>query len=225
MVNDVVGLFYPRVCAGCDALLMKHEHNLCLECLFGLPKTYFWDYDVNPVEKLFWARLDVSAACSFLHFEKDNVVQHLLHRFKYQGKSSIGSELGRQFATILKEKNWFSEVDLITPIPLHISKEQRRGYNQSAHIANGFADVYEVPVRNRLLSRSFDSESQTNKSRYNRAANVDSVFSIQNPAIVKGKNVLLVDDVVTTGATVESAGTVLLNAGARRLYVATLAIA
>lgn len=225
LINDVLGLFYPRICGGCDSHLMKHENNLCLICLHGLPKTYFWDYDVNPIEKLFWGRLEVSSACAFLHFEKDNVVQHLMHRFKYEGKAEIGSELGRVFASILKDKKWFTDVDVIMPIPLHVSKEQRRGYNQSAYIATGMGDILDVPVRSRALTRTVASESQTRKSRFDRTENVERVFQLQNPNSVKGKNILLVDDVVTTGATLEAAGLEILNAGAKRLYIATIAVA
>ena len=225
LMNDVLGLFYPRICGGCDSHLMKHENNLCLMCLHGLPKTYFWDYDVNPIEKLFWGRLEVSSACTFLHFEKDNVVQHLMHRFKYKGKAEIGSELGRIFASILKDKKWFTDVDVIIPIPLHVSKEERRGYNQSAYIANGMGEVFDVAVRSRALKRIIASESQTRKSRFDRTENVDRVFQLQNPNSVKGRNVLLVDDVVTTGATLEAAGLEILNAGADRLYIATIAVA
>lgn len=224
-MNDVVGLFYPRVCGGCDSHLHKHERNLCINCLYALPKTYFWDYDVNPIEKLFWGRLEVSAACSFLHFEQDSMVQQLMHRFKYKGNYGIGVELGKTFALQLKEKNWFVDVDVIVPIPLHVSKEQRRGYNQSAHIANGMGEVYNVPVRNKALSRTFASESQTNKSRYDRVENVDAVFSVNQQTQIRGKNVLLVDDVITTGATLEAAGNELLKAGAVRLYIATIAVA
>ena len=225
IVEDVLGLFYPRVCGGCDSHLMKHEQNLCLSCIHGLPKTYFWDYDENPIEKLFWGKLEVSSACTFLHFEKENVVQHLMHRFKYQGKSEIGTELGRLFAATLKEKNWFTDLDLILPIPLHVSKEQRRGYNQSAFIATGMGEVFDVAVHNRGMTRIVASESQTRKSRFDRTENVERVFQVENPHYIKGKNVLLVDDVVTTGATLEAAGLEILKAGAKRLYIATIAVA
>ncbi|MGB0916044.1 MAG: ComF family protein [Flavobacteriales bacterium] len=225
IIQDVLGLFYPRVCGGCDSHLMKHEQNLCLSCIHGLPKTYFWDYDVNPIEKLFWGKLEVSSACAFLHFEKDNVVQRLMHRFKYQGKSEIGTELGRLFASTLIDKNWFTDVDVIMPIPLHSSKEQRRGYNQSAYIATGMGEVFDVAVRNNGLTRTVASESQTRKSRFDRTENVESVFQVDNPNYIKGKNVLLVDDVVTTGATLEAAGLELKKAGIGRLYIATIAVA
>jgi ComF family protein len=225
IVNDVIGLFYPRTCGGCGVHLMTHEQNLCLICLTGLPKTYYWDYPTNPVEKLFWGKLNVTSACAFLHFVKESKVQNLLHRFKYEGKSGIGFELGKAFAQILQEKNWFSDVDVVIPIPLHISKEMRRGYNQSAYIADGMGEVIDVKVRNHALKRILASESQTRKSRFARTENVNQVFELSNIDSVKGKNVLLVDDVITTGSTLEAAGNTILRAGASKLYIATIAIA
>lgn len=224
-IDDVVGLFYPRVCSGCDAHLMNHEDNLCLECLHSLPKTYFWDYKVNPVEELFFGRLQVSSACSFLHFEKGSITQKLMHRFKYEGKSDIGVVLGRNFGQKLKEKHWFTDADIIIPIPLHPAKEARRGFNQSNYIADGLGEVLDVPVRSKLMKRIRMTESQTRKSRFVRSENVDSVFQIDEPSKVRGKNVIIVDDVVTTGATLEAAGNCLIQAGASKLYIATVAVA
>ncbi len=224
LFNDLAGLFYPRICAGCDAHLMKHEQDMCLPCTFRLPKTYFWDYKVNPVEQLFWGRLQVSAACAFLHFEKESVVQRLMHRFKYKGKTGIGRKLGREFGSILKEKKWFSDLDVIVPIPLHASKQMRRGYNQSDHFAQGISEAYGVPVRTKAMKRVIATESQTRKSRYDRSENVEEVFRVVDSASLKGKNVLLVDDVVTTGATLEAAGNRILEAGAAKLYIAVIAV-
>lgn len=194
-------------------------------CLHQLPKTYFWDYDVNPVEKLFWGRIPVASACSFLHFAELNPAQRLIHRLKYEGKTGVGISLGETFGHILKEKAWFSDLDMIIPLPLHVTKEVRRGYNQSSFIAEGLAKVYDVPVRGQLLKRVVASESQTRKSRFDRAENVDSVFAVEDVDKVKGKNVLLVDDVVTTGATLVGAGQQLIHAGVNKLYIATLAVA
>lgn len=224
-MSDVIALFYPRTCGGCNAHLMKHEQNLCLICLEGLPKTYFWDYPTNPLDKLFWGKLNVKSACAFLHFDKTSKVQNLLHRFKYKDQPTIGLELGKVFAQILSDKNWFVDIDVIIPIPLHPHKEMRRGYNQSAYIANGMGEVFAVEVRNRALKRLVASESQTRKSRFDRAENVDRVFVVSHVNSVRGKNVLLVDDVATTGSTLEAAGHAILNAGAAKLYIATLAIA
>lgn len=222
--SDLLGLFYPRVCAGCDSHLRKSEEILCLICLHQLPHTYFWDYDINPVEKLFWGRLPVSSACAFLHFEKDSVTQNLMHRLKYEGRTGIGVELGKAFAQKLQEKSWFADVDAIVPVPLHVTRQARRGYNQSKFIADGIADVYGVPVKPELLRRITASDSQTNKSRYERSENVETIFRAPKSGI-NGKNILLVDDVVTTGSTLVSAGAQLMEAGANKLYVATLAVA
>lgn len=225
LVEGLIGLFYPRICAGCDAHLMKQEENLCLICKQGLPKTYFWDYEVTPTEQLFWGRIPVASACSFLHFEQGEVVQELMHRLKYEGKTSIGVELGRLFGQILVEKGWFTDVDLIIPIPLHITKETRRGYNQSSFIADGLAESLESVSRSNLMKRVVNSDTQTRKSRFDRSENVMSVFRVHNPSTLVGKNVLLVDDVVTTGATLTAAGAELVRCGIGKLYVATIAIA
>ncbi len=225
VLSDLVALFYPRVCAGCDAHLMKHEENLCLVCKHNLPKTYFWDYDVNPIEKLFWGKIPVHAACAFLHFEQGEVVQELMHRLKYEGKTGVGFELGKMFASILREKDWFADMDLILPIPLHVTKQARRGYNQSLFIADGMAEVFGCPVKPQILKRTLASVSQTRKSRFVRTENVSSVFKVMDANLVKGKNVLIVDDVVTTGATLESVGAQLVSAGVNKLYLATLAVA
>lgn len=222
--EDLLGLFYPRVCAGCDAHLRKNEENLCLLCLHDLPLTYFWDYDVTPVEKLFWGRLPVASACSYLHFEQDSKTQSLMHRLKYDGRTGIGKELGIAFGQKLKENGWFQDVDMIIPVPLHRTRVLRRGYNQSSFIADGLGKIYNVPVRSDLLRRMIASDSQTNKSRFDRSENVKTVFKA-NPKLLKGKNILLVDDVVTTGATLISAGAQLIEAGVNKLHVATIAIA
>lgn len=225
LVEDLVGLFYPRVCAGCDAHLMKQEENLCLVCKHNLPKTYFWDYDVTPIEKLFWGKVPVQSACSFLHFEQGDVVQELMHRLKYEGKTGVGLELGKMFGQILVEKEWFADADIIIPIPLHVTKEARRGYNQSRFIAEGLGESLGADLRSNLLKRLVASETQTKKSRYDRSENVSSVFKLPEAEKVKGKNVLLVDDVVTTGSTLTAAGSELVSCGVNKLYIATLAIA
>lgn len=222
-MEDVFGLFYPRICCGCDSHLLKHEKNLCLSCLHHLPKTYFWDYEINPVEEKFHGRLPVESACAFLHFETGSVTQSLMHRFKYEGKSEIGTELGKAFGRILAEKEWFTQVDFIVPVPLHPSKEMRRGYNQSTFIADGLAETLQIPVRSNILKRTKATDSQTRKGRFQRSENVENVFKVNDGSAVKGKNILIVDDVVTTGATLEAVGISLIEAGAARIHIATLA--
>lgn len=225
VLTDLVNLFYPRLCCGCNAHLIKQEQNLCLNCIQRLPKTYFWDYDINPVEKLFWGKLPVHSACAFVHFHKQGHIQSLMHRLKYQGKSNVGVEMGRLFAAVLKEKEWFTDADFLVPIPLHPSKLLRRGYNQSAYIADGMSEVLNIETKNTALKRVVASESQTRKSRYDRAENVESVFKPSAANMFKNKTVVLIDDIITTGATLHAAGNIILEAGAARLYIATIAVA
>jgi ComF family protein len=215
--------FFPRLCAGCDAHLRSGEKDLCIECAFRLPKTYFWDYPVNPIEELFRGRLPITWACAYLHFAKRGKVQRMLHRMKYEQLPEIGTRLGAYFAQELRSCGRLEGIDLIVPIPLHHTKLRRRGYNQSAFIARGMAEVLKCRVDTRNLVRNVDTASQTRKSRYDRTTNVDSIFEVKNVRFFQGKNVLLVDDVVTTGSTLESAGRELLGAGVKNLYIVALA--
>jgi ComF family protein len=147
-----------------------------------------------------------------------------MHRLKYDGKTAIGSELGMMFGHKLKETGWFNNIDVIVPIPLHRTKELRRGYNQCSFIADGMAEVLSIPVSRNALYRVKASSTQTKKSRFDRTENVEDVFKAINKS-VEGKNILLIDDVVTTGATLTAASVKLLEAGAKSVSIATIAIA
>lgn len=202
---------------------MKGESDLCLKCIYQLPQTYFWDYEINPVERLFQGRLRVDGASAFIHYYKGSPVQRMLHRMKYDGQYEIGRFLGRMFAHKLSEKGHFTDVDVIVPVPLHHTRERRRGYNQSLHIAFGMAEVYRCKVNGKVLVRKHATATQTKKTRFDRATNVESVFGCLDASYFKGKRVLLVDDVVTTGSTLEASGQILLDAGVAKLYVAAIA--
>lgn len=225
LLVDLIDLFYPKLCSACDTHLQSGESDICIQCIFLLPKTYYWDYDENPVEQLFKGRLEIDGACSFVHFTKGGIVQQMLHRLKYEEQREIGSALGRLFAQQLKTKNKLVDVDSIVPIPLHFKKEKRRGYNQSMEIARGVAEILNVKINRNNLIRPLESETQTRKSRYDRSTNVASVFSCPNPNAFKGKNVILIDDVITTGSTLEAAGKILLDAGVAKLYILGIASA
>lgn len=220
---DLVDLFYPKLCAACDSHLQSGELDICIQCVFLLPKTYYWDYDENPIEQLFKGRLKIDGACSFVHFTKGGIVQQMLHRLKYEEQREIGCALGRLFAQQLMAKNKFVDVDLIVPIPLHFKKEKRRGFNQSMEIARGVAEILGVKINRSNLTRQIATETQTRKSRYDRSTNVASVFSCPNPNAFKGKSVILIDDVITTGSTLEAAGKILLDAGVAKLYILGIA--
>lgn len=229
MIQDilisVVRFLYPDLCGGCGERLLNNERHLCLSCMEGLPITYFWDYEQNPVERLFWGRIPVDGACSFFHFVKDSPAQRLMHSLKYQNRPHVGEALGKRYGQLLTRKEWFRDTDLIVPVPLHPSKEERRGYNQSMYIARGLADAMGPKVNGDALIRVKATTSQTRKARFDRAQNVEQVFRVVKPELFAGRRVMLVDDVVTTGATLEAAGTLIQEAGAEKLYVVTLAVA
>lgn len=225
MLNDLLDLFYPRICHGCHGVLLKNEHIICSHCSFHLPETAYHRYDDNPVARLFWGRVQLQAASAYLHFRKKSRVQNLLHALKYQGVKEIGQLLGRQYACSLLEQKCFSSADIVIPVPLHKARLKARGYNQSAVFGEGLAKGMNKDFSDTLLCRSRATESQTRKSRLARFDNVEEVFTISRPGELKNRHVLLVDDVVTTGATLESCVQVLQNAAACTVSIATIAVA
>jgi ComF family protein len=178
----------------------------------------------NPLERLFWGRMDVKAVTSLLYFTKSGVTQQLLHKLKYKGMQQVGIKLGNILGEELKGSERYAGLDLIIPVPLHPKKEHSRGYNQSMLIARGLAEALKVPTNGQLLVRPQFTETQTRKGRFERWENVSEAFVCPQPALLQNKKVLLVDDVLTTGATLEACGQVLQAAGAQ-LWMATLACA
>jgi len=175
---------------------------------------------------MFWGRLPVDAATAFLFFKKGGMVQTLVHKLKYQNAPFIGYELGKLLGFDLRENDdYFKIPDLIMPVPLHWKKEKRRGYNQSTHFARGIAEVLEKPIDTSNLYRKIHTSTQTKKSRYNRWENVSEVFGLKKTDLIAAKHVLLVDDVITTGATLEACGQILLQQTDVTISIATLAVA
>lgn len=224
MLNDFFNLIFPKLCYACNKPLLKSEEVICLSCSFNLPQTnYHLDAD-NPLNKIFWGRIDVQFVCAFLTFKKGNSVQKLLHKLKYKNAPEVGAKIGQLYGLELKKAEWFKEVDIILPVPLHKKKLKKRGYNQSQYFAEGISETTVVPVDSVSFVRNIYTDSQTKKSRYSRWQNVEDIFSVENEEVLKGKTVLLVDDVITTGATIEAC-TVSLLKNDCRVYVATIACA
>jgi ComF family protein len=165
----------------------------------------------------------ITAAASFLFFQKKSSTQHLLHQLKYQQKEIIGEWLGEQFAYSLQSKGRFAAVEIIIPVPLHPSRIKFRGFNQCDAIARGMASVLQIPIANGILIRSVATQSQTKKNRFQRFENMNSVFDVALSDGIKGKHVLLLDDVLTTGATLVSAAQVLAKAGVQHIYIGAIA--
>jgi ComF family protein len=188
-------------------------------------KTHYHNHLDNPVEKIFWGRVKIERATSFFLFVKGSPYQNMLHQLKYKGRQDLGIYLGELFGRDLTEQESFRHFDLIIPVPLHPDKEKKRGYNQSRLIAQGISNILKVPVDTEVLNRKTFTQTQTKKSRYERWENVEDVFEIQTDKNIAGKHILLVDDVLTTGATLEGCSQTLLKASDVKISVVTLAYA
>ncbi len=221
--NDFTHLFYPHTCAGCGTDLPDSTAPVCLQCIEQLPSTNFHLHANNPVEKCFWGRIPVHAATAFCHLSTDSVIRNLLHQVKYKGNKAAGIFMGIQMGKSIKDSNRFTDIDLLIPMPLHPAREKKRGYNQAALLCFGMADILQLPVAVNAIKRLSATDTQTHMNRIERWQNMQGRFQIQNPADLANKHVLLVDDVVTTGATLEACGQALLTAGNLRLSIATLA--
>jgi ComF family protein len=227
MFREIFSLFYPSLCAACREPLLQNEHTICTSCWMDLPYTgYFRDKD-NPVERLFWGRSPVHFATSLCHFRKAGRVQRLLHELKYKGRTEVGHILGVELGRQIRESPHFGQIDAIAPVPLHPRKERQRGYNQSLFIAEGISSVLQAPVQPALITRTIHTSTQTRRSRYDRYRNVEQVFQVNEPPEGYGNHVLIVDDVVTTGSTLEACCNSLREHSnpETKVSIATLAVA
>lgn len=225
-LNSFFELIYPSICNACGNHLYEGEKLICVECRMTLPYTNDWEENVsNTTAKLFWGRVPIKAASSYLFFRKKSGVQKILHQLKYHHHEKLGNLIGRMHASQLLEHPDFSRVHTVMPIPLHPKKFRERGYNQAELLAQGYADVFQVKLDTFTLQRGVYTSSQTRKSRYQRYENMKDVFFVKNVENVRDKNILIVDDVITTGATLEAAAQKLLDAGAAEIYIASIAVA
>ncbi len=223
--QDLIGLLYPNLCLACSEEPPVQHEVICVKCQLNLPKTNFHLEKDNPFTERFWGRISLESGAALYHFVKGGRVQELLHRLKYEGKREIGIKLGEWYGQQLLESIHFKNVDLIVPVPLHPRKERLRGYNQAAMFAQGIASTMgKIWLKDGLLRQIF-TETQTQKSRDERLKNVAEVFAIGNVKKLENKHILLVDDVMTTGATMEACGLKLLAVPGTKLSMATLAIA
>ncbi len=218
-------LFFPLNCECCNNWLSENEEVLCLHCIAALPRTNYHHDLHNQSQERFVGRVNIQFATSFLYFTKEGMMQHLMHRFKYRNRTNIGKYLGMIFGHELAAGNYLQNIDGIVPVPLHFSKKDRRGYNQSDLIAEGLQESINVPIFSDALIRTKNTESQTHKTRAQRLENVRGVFKATNPQSLQGKHLLLIDDVLTTGSTLESAALTLLSIPGVSISIATLGIA
>lgn len=214
-------LLFPHFCAGCGSDVLQKDASICGRCIHRLPATSFHKLENNPIEKIFWGRVPVQAAMAAYYFTKDSLLQTLLHELKYRGNKELGFHLGQLMGVLLKESPRFKP-DVLIPVPLHPKKEKERGFNQSLLLCNGIASVLDVPIEKSLLLKKYLGSSQTKKNRLERWDNVEFVFEKNPKASSSGKTVLLVDDVITTGATLEACGHILTDQNELVLQMASL---
>jgi len=224
ILEGFAGLFWPNVCACCSTGLICGEKYICSHCMYDLPATNFHKEDENPVAQIFWGRITVEHATASYFFRKGNNIQKLVHHVKYRGQKEMGTMLGREMGKHLCESS-FVDIDLIAPVPLHPQKLSKRGYNQSEWIARGVAEIMGKPIDVQTLERCIFTDTQTRKKRFERWKNVDSRFKLVNPETFAGRHILLIDDVVTTGATLDACIEAVLKAPECKASVATLAFA
>lgn len=203
-IDSIIGLLYPSVCAACGTPLFKWEKLVCTRCRSFLPKTGYELNEDNPLARLFYGRVRLKAVTACYFFSKEGKVQHLIHELKYKGNADAGVFLGQELGKTIKEAPLFQDLDYLIPVPLHPKREKERGYNQSMMIARGIAEVIDVPVSDIYLIRSVNTTTQTHKTKTERWENVKDIFVVQHAEQLEGKYVLLIDDVLTTGATLEA---------------------
>ncbi len=222
-LNDFLNLFFPKVCHICSNNLLYNENIICTKCFYHLPRIDMSSAAENQVAQVFWGRINIQKAFSFIHYYKGGNFQKLMHQFKYKGYKEIGFELGKRFSKEISKQ--LTDIDLIIPVPLFWKKLKKRGYNQAEWIAKGIAETINKPVFSKTLVRIKENPTQTNKSRYQRWENVEGIFSLKNSKSIKNKHILLVDDVLTTGSTLEACALTLQKEENTKISIFTLGFA
>lgn len=222
---DFAALFFPMLCPACNTALASGEKVICTHCRYNLPFTNFHLQPDNIVARQFWGKLQIEGAYALFYFSKGGNVQNLVHHLKYKNMPHIGDVLGNIAGDQLKTNPAFAAIDYIVPVPLHKRRLKQRGYNQSAHFAYGLSQKINATVSEHNLVRMRHTDTQTKKSRFARFENMKDVFELKQPELLAGKHILLVDDTVTTGSTLEACGIELLKIPGVKLSIAAIAYA
>ena len=225
MFNAILNLFFPKVCYACSHLLTDNELHICTSCRHNLPVTNFHFENNTTVEKVFYGRVKIEQATALLKFEKKGIVQQLLHNLKYRGHEIIGEVLGKWLGNELKQVEAYNNIDVVIPVPLHKNKLRKRGYNQVTKFGIEIAKTLNAEYIDNILIKTTATKTQVFKKRISRWNNTNEIFTVTNTNLIEGKHILLVDDIITTGATIEACANMLNKAKNINISVATMAIA
>lgn len=225
LVNALLGLFYPSVCAACGKSLFHWEKTVCTHCRSLLPKTGYELHEGNPLAQLFYGKVRLQAVTACFFFSKEGKVQHLIHELKYKDNPEAGVFLGQELGKTIKDAPLFQGIDWLVPVPLHPKRERTRGYNQSLMIAEGVSEITGIPIGKDFLIRSVNTATQTHKSKEERWKNVKDIFELRHGELLQDKYVLLIDDVLTTGSTLEACARKLASVPGIKISCATAACA
>lgn len=224
MLSSLINLFFPKICHACNTILKDNELDICVVCRHELPLTNYHFERPETVKKIFCGRVHLEAATALFYFHKSGRVQQLLHHLKYKGKEDIGRIFGNWLGAELSESPYFESIDVVIPVPVHFKKLKQRGYNQVALFAQQIAKALNVSYLDDVLLKSTNTQTQVFQSREARFQSVAHSFYVQNSNRIDNKHILLVDDIITTGATIEACALVLNPEKKMRLSVATIAI-
>lgn len=223
--NDFLNLFYPNLCEVCGNGLLYSEKVICTKCMYNLPRIRFHSFSENKTTELFGGRIPFVNASSYYYYQKGSDFAELLHKLKYNKNRAIGHFLGEAFAEELKNQDFFQDIDLLMPIPLHKRRQRERGYNQSEIIAEGMQRIVPISIDTVSVQRSVYTKTQTARSKNERFENIENAFTLVNQDNISGKHILLIDDVITTGATIEALFKILQAVPNLKISIASLAIA
>jgi ComF family protein len=222
-IDPVFWLYFPKNCPACGRPLRLFGANICGRCSQNLPETHFFEAPNNPIEKIFYGRLPISAGAAAWYFHKNSALQALLFQLKYKSNKEVGLFIGKQMGALLAASERFSSIDALVPVPLHPQALSKRGFNQAALICEGIGQVWHKPVLTGAIARTKHTSTQTKQTRAERWDNMENAFTIKDPISINGKHLLIIDDVITTGATIEACGKTLLTIKDVRVSVAAAA--
>jgi ComF family protein len=225
LLNSLSHLVFPNLCVCCDGYLTFQEEAICDLCYFRLPRFENYANPENSVAKKLWGRLPLVYSSSYLQFNSNSDVRKILHEIKYKGNRNLGIEMGKALGRAMLKIPQLTNADIIIPIPLHPKRELERGYNQSNLIAHGMSEVMGKHVYADSVVRKKYNSTQTSKKRYERFINSNEIFKVVKPQLLENKHAILIDDVITTGATIEACGNALLEIEGLKLSVVSLAAA